>query len=364
MSVHAASVAEPVDKVSEWERLEKKPLSYKAIGIAAAVVLLIVLAVAFYPSDKSSDTADVTEEYVMSEADKELLASKADEAKTEEKQQPDIEEPDVAESVGTDKPLLTRKTPVVEPEPEPEPVVEPEPEPEPVVEPEPEPEPVVEPEPEPEPVVEPEPESEPVVKVVPKTTLKEIANSASMAGNITRYSEQFDDESGQWDVFESTMATARIGDGRYYIDNKREKGIYIILHPADFPHDRTFIIEVFIRTVRVSDEYSYGFVLGARDAGNNYAFLVRNNDSYSIRKNRSGASEEVAVGSVSSSVIDNGYFTTFRMEKQGSRVRFFLNDTYMDEVSDVLFFGNKIGFFVEGNVGISIDGTRSQIWPE
>ncbi|MBI4653408.1 MAG: DnaJ domain-containing protein [Nitrospirae bacterium] len=185
-----------------------------------------------------------------------------------------------------------------------------------------------------------------------------------LSRKFMRTEEQFDNNANNWEIFNITMASARIEGGKYYIENKRETGVYIILHHADFPSVNDFIIETSIKTEKASGNYSYGFVLGASDANNSYVFQFIANEFYSIKRYNKGVSQELAGGKIGSTVINKNSFNTLKVEKHGSTIRFYINDYYVAEVSNISLFGKKIGFFIEGLSEISVDYTRSQIWPD
>ncbi len=188
--------------------------------------------------------------------------------------------------------------------------------------------------------------------------------SESTADEIMSYEEQFNDNTGGWEIFNLTMASARIEGGYYYIENKSEAGELFILHHSDFPLGREFIIETSIKTVKASDNHSYGFVIGAKDASNSYVFQIIADDAYAIIKFQKGNPKELSGGKMRRRVFQKNSFNTFKLEKLGKKIRFYLNNFYIDEISDITLFGKRVGFYVEGKSEIAIDYTRSQIWPD
>jgi hypothetical protein len=177
------------------------------------------------------------------------------------------------------------------------------------------------------------------------------------------YRTQFDNnEDKTWEIFNTTMASARIEDGHYYIENKSETGKYVTLNAYDFPLDRKFILEVAMKTVRASGNHSYGFVMGAKDAGNNYTFQISSNGFYSIKRYYKGAPQELSGGRIKDMVFQKNSYNTLKLEKQGSTIRFYINDNYVGEVSDLSPPGKKMGFIVEGKSEVAVDYTRTQMW--
>ncbi len=189
-------------------------------------------------------------------------------------------------------------------------------------------------------------------------------NEEAVSDEFVSYEEQFNDNTGGWELFDTTMATARIDGGKYYIFNKSETGELFILHHADFPLGREFVIETAIKTEKASENHSYGFVIGASDASNSYVFQIVGDESYAILKFQDGDPEELLSGKIRSRVFKQKAFNSIKLEKLGSKIRFYINNHYIDEVSDIALFGKRVGFHVEGKSEIAIDYTRSQIWPD
>ncbi len=174
--------------------------------------------------------------------------------------------------------------------------------------------------------------------------------------------DQFVNNDNQWEVFTTTMATAKIEDGNYIIENKTESGELFILHHADFPLGKEFIIETSIKTTKSSDNNTYGLVIGASDASNSYVFQIMQSKKYSAMKFQHGDAQEIAGGTIRKRVFKEDSFNVLKIEKIDTTMRFYINNFFVDEVSEIALFGKKIGFFIEGKSEIAIDYTRSQIW--
>ncbi len=192
--------------------------------------------------------------------------------------------------------------------------------------------------------------------------IKERTVTKPRGENFMRYKEQFNNNASKWETYNMTMASARIENGKYYIGNKSAKSEHIILHHADFPLGREFIIKTAIKTEKASDNHSYGFVFGAKDAGNNYVFQIIGDEFYSIKKYKEGLPQQLAGGRIESMAFKKDSFNILKMERQGNTIVFSINNNYLDEVSGISFFGKRIGFLVKGNSEIAIDYTRSQVW--
>jgi hypothetical protein len=102
------------------------------------------------------------------------------------------------------------------------------------------------------------------------------------------FEESFDDNTGNWDIFNTAAASAYIKGGQYHIENKRKTGKHFILHYHDFPGDSDFIIKTDIRKVSSKNDHAYGVVLGAKDAYNNHVFMIIGNQFYLINEYHNG----------------------------------------------------------------------------
>ncbi|HDZ62623.1 MAG TPA: hypothetical protein ENH40_05715 [Nitrospirae bacterium] len=180
-----------------------------------------------------------------------------------------------------------------------------------------------------------------------------------------RYKEQFDNNVNNWEIYNMTMASARIADGKYYVENKTGTREHIVLYSHGLPSGERFTIEISIKAMKaVGNDNSYGSVFGAADASNNFIFQIVAEETYSIRKHTRGISEELAGGKLEGTAFRKDSFNILIVEKKGSLLRFYINDLYIDEVSGISLFGTKMGFLVDGKSEIAVDHTRTQVWFE
>lgn len=195
------------------------------------------------------------------------------------------------------------------------------------------------------------------------------SEGAAAGGQVMRYGEQFNDNSAnQWEIFDTSMASARISDGSYYIKNKSELGEFFVMNTYDFPFSKEFTVEVAVKTVSASsDNFAYGFVFGANDASNSYSFELTGGEAYSVKKYTRGVSEELANGKIVKRMLfQKGGFNSLKIEKQGDRWRFYINNYYAAEIpgANMQSSGSKIGFIVAGLAEMAVDYTKSEIWPD
>lgn len=196
----------------------------------------------------------------------------------------------------------------------------------------------------------------PAVKVKPP----EIADEY-LKKYFTAYMDPFDDNSNKWDVFDIGAASSRIEEGFYHIENNKQGGTLIVLHYHRFPHKSDFVIETAIRVISGPDGNSFGLIFGAKDARNNYSFQVRENKYYAVKTYRRGESKQVTAGKISDSYRNNNASALLKIVKQADVIYFYINNRYVDNLSNLKFYGDRIGFIVEGKSHIAIDYTRSYV---
>jgi hypothetical protein len=178
---------------------------------------------------------------------------------------------------------------------------------------------------------------------------------------FTAYMDPFDDNSNKWDVFDIGAASSRIEEGFYHIENKKQGGALIVLHYYRFPHESDFVIETAIRAISGTDGNSFGLIFGAKDARNNYSFQVRENKYYALKTYRRGVSKQVTAGKISDLYGNNNASVLLKIVKQADGIYFYINNRYVDKASNLKFYGDRVGFIVEGKSHIAIDYTRSYV---
>jgi hypothetical protein len=183
--------------------------------------------------------------------------------------------------------------------------------------------------------------------------------SAALKKLFTEYQEEFNDNRNGWDIFSVGAASADIRGGEYKISNKRKEGTLVVLHYADFPHDRAFIIEAYIRPERLSSHSSFGIILGAKDALNNLSFQVRRNGDFIIKQYDDGIDKTMMSGSTGRDISPGGLIYLLRVMNMGGKLIFYLEDSYLGALDSPEFAGNKIGFILEGSSDIAVEKTRS-----
>ncbi|MBP8002787.1 MAG: hypothetical protein KA338_26345, partial [Chloroflexi bacterium] len=92
----------------------------------------------------------------------------------------------------------------------------------------------------------------------------------------------------------------------------------------------------------------YGVYFGYQDEVNFYAFTISNDGYYTISR-QIGGQEEILVNAFTNALHPARAFNHLRLEANGSSLRFFINDTYLTDLTetgllrgDIVFIAQKI----------------------
>ena len=172
---------------------------------------------------------------------------------------------------------------------------------------------------------------------------------------IISFEEPFNNNNNNWNIIQTSAAYVRLKDGKYHIQNRRESGAYIILNGPDLSTDNDFAIEAHVNLIDNSGKHSFGLVFGAKDKEDFFTFQMLPEHEYSIRKYYRGVSLELADGKINSKPESQELFNVLKINNKDNKLSFFINENFVDEVSDISFSNKKTGFYINGKAEIVVD---------
>lgn len=185
--------------------------------------------------------------------------------------------------------------------------------------------------------------------------------SSSTSGMMKSYDEPFDNNTNDWDIFNTGSASAHIRNGAYIIENKREKGAHLLLHHDEFPAVSDFSIETSIRLLKNSATASFGLIFGAEDSLNNYAFQITTNRLYIVRNYDQGISREMTMEKKGTADFNIYTLNKLKIIKSGNNMSFYINNKIIDKITDLHLYGKRIGFIITGRSKIAVEHMHSEI---
>ncbi len=180
------------------------------------------------------------------------------------------------------------------------------------------------------------------------------STSLNYQGQII-FQDNFDNNVNGWIIEDNNNAALQIQTGAYIFENKRNDNSYVTsMRFNNFStSDMNFGIEVSIEKISGVDSYGYGLIFG-KDSQNYYVFYIASNGHYAIAENINGITSPI-IPWKKTSISNTGNSTNqLLVKKNGDITRFYINNKYVDEVSNLYYYGSTIGFVIERNQKIAI----------
>jgi len=172
---------------------------------------------------------------------------------------------------------------------------------------------------------------------------------------LISFNEFFDNNNNNWDIVETSAASVRLENGKYYIRNGRSSGAYIILNGPYISTDLDFEVESHLDSVDPSEDHTYGLIFGAKNKEDFFVFQIRPGNNYSIKKYFRGVALELAGGKINSRPEAQDLYNVLKITCKDNKLSFFINENFIDEVPDIYFSRRKTGLFIDSNAEIVVD---------
>jgi len=176
-----------------------------------------------------------------------------------------------------------------------------------------------------------------------------IANFAA-AGPAVLFSDNFSQDTGDWDIFSASEGDAFYEGGWLHVMNYTTATIDTYTMLDRYFSD--FVLEVDTKLVDGTDDNWHGVVCRYQDTGNYYAFGISADGYYYIAKFVDG--DQIALASItSSSYINQGWdvVNSIRIECIGNSLSLAVNGHTLASVTDSTFSGGEIGLLATALAG-------------
>ncbi|MGH2552613.1 MAG: hypothetical protein ACRDEB_02785, partial [Chitinophagaceae bacterium] len=185
-------------------------------------------------------------------------------------------------------------------------------------------------------------------------------------------SEDFSNNSRNWEVFDDTLVKWKIENGKYYRQNFK-KFSYASFKPVDINIDNSFSISLTTTHLSLVSNYGYGIVFGAKDTYNRFGFVITNSGQYMVYKMKASVMTElvkwtktpvIKINTIKVGSDKNGKIileegdkndNVLMIKKQGSDWKFYINDQFLTGIPAEPFFGYGFGLTSDGNQAVSFD---------
>ncbi len=180
-----------------------------------------------------------------------------------------------------------------------------------------------------------------------------ITNAQEM---YTTFNEQFIDNKNNWPADDDEKRTFKISGGFYILENHQNYGGSQATKWIDVSTEENFKIETLIKKVSGTKKNMFGLQFGRMDNGNQYQFYISGNGYYQIRKFKNGMLTDIKSWTKSRAINKgNGSSNHLSLMKDGSQLKYYINNKLVHTGDFEPFVGRNIGFFVYKNQKIAVD---------
>ncbi|WP_445750174.1 hypothetical protein [Polaribacter sp.] len=166
--------------------------------------------------------------------------------------------------------------------------------------------------------------------------------------------DDFSSNKNNWNLENADDYSLDLTGGKLIMHRKKEGGIFIS-RDVDIDDTKDFIIETSIGEINTSTGW-YGVTFGRKNSSNEFSFLLSGNGNYKFRKFDNDAYKEIIPLTFASSIkTGSNAENVIKIVKSGSLIRFYINNTYVNEAPFQRFFGNKFGYTIYHDRKIDAD---------
>jgi len=190
------------------------------------------------------------------------------------------------------------------------------------------------------------------------SALAGVCGAGARAAEVLVLDDRFDDNAGGWWVGDDGNVAASIQAGRMRLE-RRISGGWASWRNARVHQEGGYRIEGTVTIVADEDRYGCGLWFGSRDGNNGYVFEAGALGQYRFFHYEDGKWVDETSWQPSPAVRKGvGATNTLAVLKQGAQWSLYINDQYVNQVPARAFFGQKVGFRIEGRMACEVDRLR------
>ena len=169
------------------------------------------------------------------------------------------------------------------------------------------------------------------------------------------WEDQFDGKNPHFTSGYNEKIEFVIKNGLYGIDQKVQDYYQTKYHSININQGKDFVIEAKFRFVSGEANANFGLVWGYKDLKNHYAFVIREDGSFRIAKKKNGIQLFPKDWAQATSAKPVGQWNIIRVRKKGFKFEFSINNSVVYENSCWPFYGNNVGFKIDGRCSVESD---------
>ena len=167
--------------------------------------------------------------------------------------------------------------------------------------------------------------------------------------------EGFNNKNNNWSETDNSENYASIQNGNYIVERKVSNGGYAPTIKKYIDTKRNFRITAQIKHVSGVKNNGFGIVFGRKNTDNQNQFFITTDGSYIINKTVNGKRSYIKNWTNSSHIKKgSGAYNYLKVQKEGGKVKFYINSKLVYTSYTTKFYGDRTGFIVYDKQKISV----------
>ncbi|MCP4522443.1 MAG: caspase family protein [Cytophagales bacterium] len=175
------------------------------------------------------------------------------------------------------------------------------------------------------------------------------------------FKENFKDNQKKWLVTNTSNVKAKVINGKYIVQQVSTTGASLFLNAnANFNSHKNFEITTTLKQLSGDQRYGYGFVWGAKDGNNFFAFTISSDGKCNIYQVEDGEFIQIRpwVRLGNEIIKPMGQLNTLKIKKKEKRILFYVNGEHIHTADFQPFLGKQMGYIVNANMKLSIQNVK------
>lgn len=167
--------------------------------------------------------------------------------------------------------------------------------------------------------------------------------------------DTFEDNSKEWTLGDNEDYLLKMENGKMIFRHKDTEGSYFTWQWSYLDGNKPFLIESTMSHTAGVDNKGFGLTWGIENGSNYFTFNITDNGYYRIGRMKEGEWHEYVDWTQSSRINTNGIRNSLQLEKEGDKIKFYINGSYVDQINYENIFADGVGFVIWGDQTIEID---------
>ncbi|MBN1251444.1 MAG: OmpA family protein [Bacteroidales bacterium] len=177
----------------------------------------------------------------------------------------------------------------------------------------------------------------------------------TLAQNNSKFIEDFNDNSNNWNIENSKDASSKVLNGVFYLNHYKNSASWRFWKEFIFETDKTFNIDVKLKQTSGAEDGGYGIVWGSNGWKNSYHFTISSNGEFAIWGYKNEEFFEWKKWSAFSKIKPFGEYNTLSIKKLMGNMYFYINGSLAYNHRFEPFFGSFFGFVVGKETNVIVD---------